>query len=127
MDKTIKQANGDGLRMQLVPWKDFYVLEDTDLKGRGLFAAKNFAKGESLYVFDYWSEEIMPMHLTNHSCDPNGRFDDRGMLIALRDIEKGDEITFNYLLHPIPASPWNFECRCNSRNCIGWISVESSY
>lgn len=106
---------------------EFQIVEYPTNKNKALLAARKFMAGEEIYPFDYWSQEITPMHLTNHSCDPNGRFDDRGMLIALRNIEKGDEITFNYLLHPIPASPWNFECRCNSQNCIGWISVESSY
>lgn len=106
--------------------KDFYVIEDLDRKGRGLFAARPFAAGESIYPFDYWSAEITPMHMTNHSCDPNASFDDQGMLIALRKIEKDEEITYNYLRHPVPASPWNFKCMCKSESCLGWISVTAS-
>lgn len=65
----------------------------------------------------------MPIHVTNHSCDPNSTFNDEGQLIALKDLKKDEEITYNYLLHPIPASPWNFECECKSEECLGWISV----
>ena len=85
---------------------DFHIVDGQDGKGRGLFASRRFAKGEAIYPFDYWSEEEMPMHATNHSCDPNGSFNDAGMLVALRQIDQGEEITFHYLRHPIPASPW---------------------
>ena len=102
--------------------EDFRVL-DLEGKGAGLFATRPFERGEGIYAFDYWSKEVMPMHLTNHSCDPNASFNEEGILVALRDIAPGKEITFDYLRHPIPASPWNFECHCQSENCIGWIVV----
>ena len=94
-------------------------------KGVGLFAARRFAKGEGIYRFDYWSAAEMPIHATNHSCDPNASFDAEGMLRAARQIEAGDEITFDYIAHPIPASPWNFKCECGAKNCVGWIDVGS--
>ena len=79
--------------------------------------------GESIYRFDYWSQEQMPMHMTNHSCNPNATFNEGGMLVAVRDIEQGEEITFDYMAHPIPASPWNFKCACGADGCVGWIDV----
>ncbi|MEW6733385.1 MAG: SET domain-containing protein [Acidobacteriota bacterium] len=102
---------------------DFQIVETDNQKGVGLFTTRKFKIGEAIYRFDYWSKELMPMHVTNHSCDPNSQFNENGMLIAIRDIEKGEEITYNYLLHPTPASPWNFSCQCGSDKCIGWISV----
>ncbi len=68
----------------------------------------------------------MPIHVTNHSCDPNATFDRSGMLIALRDIESGEELTYDYLAHPIPASPWDFECDCGVEKCIGWVKVTTN-
>jgi SET domain len=103
--------------------KDFHILHGQDGKGRGLFASRQFVKGVPIYAFDYWSEQDMPMHATNHSCNPNGSFDDVGMLIALRDIEQDEEITYHYLHHPVPASPWNFQCLCRADECVGWINV----
>jgi hypothetical protein len=97
----------------------FEVREDPS-KGRGLFAARDFKRGDKLFRFDY-----MPIHMTNHSCDPSGSFDSEGMLVALRDIHAGEEITFHYLDHPVPASPWNFKCCCGSPNCLGWITASS--
>jgi len=56
--------------------EDFRVL-DLEGKGAGLFATRPFERGEGIYAFDYWSKEVMPMHLTNHSCDPNGSFNEK--------------------------------------------------
>jgi hypothetical protein len=54
----------------------------------------------------------------NHSCDPNVILDTENMLmIARRDIEKGEELYFFY-----PATEWEmqapFICLCGSANCI---------
>src|SRR6266540_358761 len=54
----------------------------------------------------------------NHSCDPNVILDTEKMLmIARRDIEKGEELFFFY-----PATEWEmqapFICMCGSANCI---------
>lgn len=54
----------------------------------------------------------------NHSCSPNIFFDTtRFELIALRDIAKGDELTFFY-----PSTEWMMEspftCFCGSNNCL---------
>jgi hypothetical protein len=57
----------------------------------------------------------------NHSCDPNVVLDTEHMLmIARRDIEKGEELSFFY-----PATEWEmqapFICLCGSANCITWL------
>jgi hypothetical protein len=54
----------------------------------------------------------------NHSCDPNVFFDTTNYeLIALKNIEVGEEFTFFY-----PSSEWNmtqgFVCTCHSKNCL---------
>ncbi len=105
---------------------EFQIVEYPTNKNKALLAARKFMAGEEIYPFDYWSQEITPMHLTNHSCDPNAGFNDAGMLIAIHDIEVGEEITYDYLKHPVPASPWNFECLCGAVNCRGWISVSTT-
>jgi hypothetical protein len=106
---------------------DFHVREGHEQKGAGLFASRPFCQGEEIYRFDYWSQKLMPMHFTNHSCDPNATFNAAGMLVAIRNIEPGEELTFDYLLHPTPASPWDFECSCGAESCIGWVKVVKNY
>ncbi len=54
----------------------------------------------------------------NHSCDPNVMLDThRMMVIARRDIEKGEELSFFY-----PSTEWEmnapFICLCGSSSCI---------
>lgn len=61
----------------------------------------------------------------NHSCSPNAFFDtDTFQLVALQNIESGDEFTFFY-----PSAEWymseQFNCLCGEPNCIGFISGAS--
>ena len=54
----------------------------------------------------------------NHSCNPNVFFDTTNYeLIALKNIEIGEELTFFY-----PSSEWDmtqsFACTCNNKNCL---------
>jgi SET domain-containing protein len=59
----------------------------------------------------------------NHSCDPNTDTDIiRGKIwiIAIRDIKKGEEITFNYG-YEFRADYKDHPCRCGSRQCVGYI------
>lgn len=101
----------------------FQVLKVDSQKGVGIFATRKFDAGEAIYRMDYWSRAQMPIHVTNHSCDPNASFDEGGVLIALRVIEPGEEITYDYVAHPLPASPWNFKCGCGAERCVGWVDV----
>ena len=61
------------------------------------------------------------LHYINHSCSPNVFFDTENMvLIALRNIEIGEEFTFFY-----PSTEWSmdrgFDCICQSENCLEYI------
>ncbi|KAF3927320.1 hypothetical protein ABW21_db0202162 [Orbilia brochopaga] len=58
---------------------------------------------------------------SNHSCDPNVIFDtDTKTVTAIRDIEEGEPISFNYL-----STEWDmeqaFKCECGSKSCLGEI------
>ena len=57
----------------------------------------------------------------NHSCEPNGYMNiAEYSFCALRDIRKGEEITFNYLTTEYElARP--FRCDCGSAKCFGII------
>lgn len=60
--------------------------------------------------------------LINHGCDPNCEaqiIDDEIWIVALREIKKGDELTFDYgfELDHYEDHP----CRCGSPKCIGYI------
>ena len=57
----------------------------------------------------------------NHSCGPNGYVNTAEYCFcALRNISKGEEITFNYLTTDYElAAP--FQCGCGSAKCFGFI------
>jgi hypothetical protein len=60
-----------------------------------------------------------PWIYTNHSCNPNVVIRDRAY-IALRNIQPGDDITFDYETTEVDmAEP--FTCGCQSETCRGLI------
>jgi hypothetical protein len=107
----------------------------TENKFRSLISKQAYKKGEVMCIMP--SENIMdkPNRYTvqigrnkhthvgklaalNHSCDPNVILDTEKMvMIARRDIEKGEELSFFY-----PSTEWEmnapFICLCGATNCI---------
>jgi hypothetical protein len=64
----------------------------------------------------------------NHSCDPNcetNEEDGRLFIDAMRDIRRGEELTYDYKLiveeRYTPALKRLYACGCGSRNCRGTI------
>lgn len=65
----------------------------------------------------------------NHSCSPNCEadiIDDKIYIIALRDIKKGEELTFNYGFE-FDENYKEHPCRCGSPNCVGYILAEEEW
>lgn len=114
-------------------------------KGLGLFAYKNFRKDDVVVAFKadivdrmhaspeavqiddnkfYDTKQLAPEAFINHSCSPNTRLDvAKKQYIAVRNILKNEEVTFNY-----NTTEWDmvkygddFECHCGSRNCVGRV------
>ncbi|XP_014677427.1 PREDICTED: uncharacterized protein LOC106817282 isoform X2 [Priapulus caudatus] len=63
----------------------------------------------------------------NHSCDPNcemQKWSVNGMyrmcLFALRNIEPGEELSYNYNFHDFNSDAKQ-ECKCGSANCSGFL------
>jgi len=64
----------------------------------------------------------------NHSCDPNctSVIEDRRIYIdSIRDIQPGEEITFDYQMitqdRLTPAVKRRFPCRCGAAGCRGTL------
>lgn len=65
----------------------------------------------------------------NHSCDPNAEVTwsgDIATLGALRNIEPGEEITFDYRTVIPPWDNFTFNCSCGALNCEKVIRAEPS-
>jgi len=61
----------------------------------------------------------------NHSCNSSTKIDfDQMNFVALRDIKKGEEITYNYLIteYDLVRDNLDFDCKCGSKKCLGRIS-----
>lgn len=57
----------------------------------------------------------------NHSCDPNAGPSGQIVIVALRDIEPGEEICFDYAMSD--GSPYDeFDCACGAINCRGRVT-----
>lgn len=74
---------------------------------------------EELYLLT--AREKEPNDCFNHSCDPNLGFFGQIALVAMRDIEAGEELTFDYAMSD--GGPYDeFDCYCDSPNCRGKVT-----
>jgi uncharacterized protein len=69
-----------------------------------------------------------PARFLNHSCEPNAEAEIIGeqiWILALRDIQAGEEITYNYSydLEGYEDHP----CRCGSAKCVGYMVAEEFF
>ncbi len=116
----------------------------SSIQGKGVYAAKNFKKGEVVleiddshividknsltkqqqeFDCDYLSDDKVvlmrePEKYINHSCDPSTYTKTiKGVrkVIAMHDIKKGDEITYDYAMNG--DNEGTFECKCGTSNC----------
>lgn len=52
---------------------------------------------------------------TNHSCSPNAGIRNLFSIVAMRDIEAGEEVTWDYDMSE--DTYWSMKCRCKSEEC----------
>jgi hypothetical protein len=120
-------------------------IRDTE-KGKAVFADKDFAFREFICEFSgriHTKEEYIRLYdpcnnhflqfdeghflgpsdgaddFINHSCNPNCGLEYREggiRLVAIREIQKGEEITFDYST-TMDEDCWEMECLCGDENC----------
>lgn len=74
---------------------------------------------EDLFILT--AEDPEPNDCFNHSCDPNLGFSGQIALITMRDIQKGEELCFDYAMSD--GGPYDeFECLCGTPGCRGKIT-----
>ena len=96
---------------------------------------KNSEKG-AVYIFEVNKRHDLDGHVSyntaryiNHSCEPNCESENiRGhiWIISLRDIKKGEEISYNY------GYQWDMnyvdhKCCCGMKRCVGYILAEEHW
>jgi SET domain-containing protein len=73
---------------------------------------------EGLYLVP---EKVGTADYVNHSCNPNAGLSDSISLVAMRDIEPGEQVCFDYAM--TDSTPYDeFECQCGAPNCRGYIT-----
>src|ERR1051326_4718587 len=124
-----------------------FYLKDCERRGRVLCSARPLKKGLSVLRFAGQKTNLASVHSLQigpytylspssgfddfivHSCAPNCQVvivdADEGMiwLVALRDIERDEEISFNYNTteFDLCAHGADFDCACGAANCLGKI------
>ena len=119
-----------GYARKFIP-KDTYIIEYVGEKISKAEAERRCEEDNRyIFIFDeeYDLDGSVDWNLArwiNHSCDANCEsIDEDGpiWIAAMRDIQPGEELTFNYCydLDEYKAHP----CRCGSRKCVGYIVAE---
>ena len=119
-------------------------IRTNSLNGKGIFAKENIKKGEIVFIKgghiltrdEIFSSEVINSYFPisdeyflgatnkdeeeqiklfqNHSCNPNVGLHGEITFIAMRDIEKDEELTVDYAF--IDNVDYSFECTCGSNN-----------
>ena len=135
--------------------EEYLEVKKSSISGNGAFANKPIKKGEricfmkgklctlnemSILVDDDKEEGSDPLGVDdemyidldelyrsiNHSCNPNAFLRVKNELVALRDIDKGEEITYDYSttmndnkeeIEKTGGELWTTPCNCGSKNC----------
>lgn len=130
--------------MPKIIFNKFFIKKNN--KGRGVYAARDFKKGEIIYrmhgrkitsrnlcfnVKNFRKQICNPLQvglnsyiildkfsiLFNHSCEPNAGINNKFTLFALKNIKKGEEITYDYST----IIDESFVCKCGSKKCRGGV------
>lgn len=62
-----------------------------------------------------WRDSKGLARYINHSCDPNCGIKGLFSIVAMRNIKKDEEITWDYEM--TENSDWQMDCRCGTANC----------
>jgi SET domain-containing protein len=74
---------------------------------------------EDLYLASVIPDD--PADFINHSCDPNAGLNGQIVIVAMRDIEPGEEVCFDYAMSD--SSPYDeFDCQCGAAICRGRVT-----
>ena len=115
--------------------------------GKGVFAKKNFKNDSTLFevkgtFLTCFEDEIIDDHIrdntfrfdkdlflspegeianyANHSCVPNAKVVKKNKklyLVAIADIQKGEEVVFDYSTIIAADDVWSMNCNCGTDNC----------
>jgi hypothetical protein len=130
---------------------------DSPIEGFGVFTRMGFRRGELITIMQgeripipelknryrmsveritdplqvserFYLDMYAPFVQVNHSCDPNTAIVGKADMIALRDIDRGEELTFDYSLTEWTWErfgeyyEWEMKCDCGAPSCRGIVT-----
>src|SRR5579872_3758479 len=124
--KVKKSKNGFGIFATQYIKKGELIADFSDGMGKYLKtkdADKIYDRGldymlqvdDDLFFAATTKKEIEEPDLINHSCNPNCGIKGALKIVAMRNIKKGEEITFDYAMSE--SSNYKFKCNCDATNC----------
>jgi uncharacterized protein len=126
-------------------------VKNSSIEGKGIFASKVIKRGEIISYFkgekykitnqskqdalanpnwiavgkNTWMDTNPPLRFTNHSCNPNASIKGKVTLVALRNIQKNEEVTIDYSI--TEGDPrWFMKCLCGEKKCRKVVSSVQS-
>ncbi len=122
-----------------------YCIGKSKVHGKGVLLIRDVKKDETIFIFkgkeiEYtggvWQHKPNSLQVgyvrwieptpdsvgrfLNHSCSPTAGVRGKNTIVAIRDLQKGEEVTIDYALsetYPL----WHMRCRCKSRNCRKFV------
>ncbi|KAL7683036.1 putative AWS domain, Zinc finger, FYVE/PHD-type, Zinc finger, RING/FYVE/PHD-type [Plasmopara halstedii] len=112
------------------------VINEEEKERRLLTHAKDSPEDKNMYIMDLGKGEYIDARFKgsvsrfiNHSCEPNCHLlkwrvkgVNRIAITALKDIEPGTELSYDYQFHTKQAMEW--KCHCKSKTCRGTMAPE---
>ena len=77
---------------------------------------------DDFFIVPTSRDELIEKGVYNHSCDPNIGFLQDIVYVAIKDIEAGEELCFDYAFNETKME--SFTCECKSKNCRKTITKE---
>ena len=68
-------------------------------------------------------EPLHPADYFNHSCKPNAGLSSSITLVAMRDIDAGEQVCFDYAMSDAAAYD-EFACACGAASCRGVVTAD---
>ncbi len=115
--------------------------------GQGVFAKQKIKKDDLIAIIDgkvlTWNAPWTRYQLTyaiqfarrkwripskvaksmNHSCQPNCGIKDLFEIVAMRDINPGEELVWDYEMSEDNQSGWLMRCKCGTKECRKFIGA----
>jgi SET domain-containing protein len=109
---------------EVVAVKGGHIVDtETMFAQRELLQNSEIQVAEGLHLMALSDEEYEPVMLfINHSCEPNVGFRGNTVLVAMRDVAAGDELTTDYALFDGTVWAEPMSCRCGTARCRNEIS-----